>query len=97
MRKVAFVLSVVFVLASVHPVSAALDTKAAGKCVALGAALPAYAPKAKAILETAQRTGHFALVYQRAEEEVQAFIAAKGDKRAVEAWAFSASRACNSF
>lgn len=77
--------------------AAALDTKAAGRCVALGALSEDYAAKATAILATASATGHRALVDQRAREELAQLARLKHDKTGKDAWTFAAISACRSF
>ena len=75
----------------------AMDTKAAGQCAVLGALYRQYRPKAEAVLTTANRTGYGALVKQRAHEEIDYLAGIKFDKKAQEAWTFTAIRACHRF
>jgi hypothetical protein len=74
-----------------------MDTKAAGKCVALGALSQDYQAKAEAILNAANRTGYRALVDQRVKEEFAFLAANKGNKAATEGWILQAVTACRQF
>jgi hypothetical protein len=76
---------------------AAMDTRAAGRCVALGALNEGYARKAEAVLATATATGHRAVVEQRVREEFAYLQKIKSDKTAQEAWVLAAIGACRSF
>ena len=74
-----------------------MDTKAAGRCVALGAMNQTYKAKAEAILDAAYRNGYGKLVEQNAREELGFVARHKDDKSAREGWAFAAIRACGQF
>ena len=90
-------LVVALLLTSVGSPASAMDTKAAGKCVALGVLNQNYKPKAIAILGVADRTGYLALVNQRVQEEMDFLAANKGNESATGNWITQAIRACNSF
>jgi hypothetical protein len=90
-----FALIAVFVLLSSS--AFAMDTKAAGQCIALGALSREYQAKAEALLATAQRTGYGALVDQRVREEFAFLNKNKGDKSVTDGWARQAVHACNKF
>jgi hypothetical protein len=75
----------------------AMDTKDAGRCVALGALSADHAAKAEAVLTTARATGRSALVEQRVREEFAYLKRINNDSRLKEAWVFEAVRACRSF
>lgn len=87
---------VLLLLASVGAASA-MDTKAAGRCVALGALSQDYQAKAATILDAANRTGYRTLVNQRVKEEFAFPASKKGDKAATDAWAMQAVFACRQF
>ena len=75
----------------------AMDTKAAGRCVALAALSHDYAAKGEALLAAASATGHRALIEQRVHEEFSYLARIKHDQRAKEAWTFQAVQACSQF
>ena len=80
------------------PASAdAMDTNAAGRCVALGALSPDYQAKAEALLTAAAAQGYKALVMQRAREEFAYLAKHKHDDAAKQGWTFTAVRACGQF
>jgi hypothetical protein len=85
--------ALLFGLSTAH----AIDTRAAGRCVALGALSNDYAAKAEAVLSAASATGHRALVEQRAREEFAYLSRHKNDKAARKGWTFQAVRSCNQF
>ena len=90
-------LFVALLLTSVGSAASDIDTKAAGKCVALSAYVPRYTSKAMAILDVANRTGQLALVKQHVDEEIE-FLAANNSNESVkDRWIEQAIRACNSF
>ncbi len=90
-------LVVALLLTSVGSAASDMDTKAAGKCVTLGALNQNYKAKAMAILDVASRTGYLALVNQRVKEEMD-FLAANNSNESVKGdWITLAIRACNSF
>jgi hypothetical protein len=75
----------------------AMDTKAAGRCVALGALSDRYAARAEAVLSAAAATGHRPLVEQRVREEFAYLARVKDDKTAKDGWTYAAVAACGQF
>lgn len=65
-----------------------MDTKSAGRCLALGALSPRY--EAEAVLATATVRGYEAVVRQRVREEFAYLARHKNDKKAKDAWTYSA-------
>jgi len=89
--------ALVLFLALVGSPASAMDTKAAGKCVALGALDKNHQAKAEAILDAANRTGYGALVNQRVKEEFAFLAANKGNKAMTNGWILQAVSACRQF
>lgn len=79
-----FIVGVLLVVALAPSIAAAMDTRAAGRCVALGALSQDYAGKAEAILATSRATGERPLVEQRVHEEFAYLARIKEDKTAKE-------------
>jgi hypothetical protein len=77
--------------------SLAMDTKAAGRCVALGAMNQDYRAKAEAVWTVASRTGYGALMEQRAHEELRFVAANKDNTTAMTGWIYQAISACRQF
>jgi hypothetical protein len=97
MRRIVPVMAVMLTLAMLITPTAAMDTKAAGKCVALGTLSKDYEPKATVILATAAAQGHRAIVEQRAREEFVDLARNKQDDMATKGWVVEAVRACDQF
>jgi hypothetical protein len=75
----------------------AMDTKMAGRCVALGTLAPKYEAKAGTLLATASARGYRQLVEQRVREEFAYLAKVKHDQAAKEAWTLAAIQACGTF
>jgi hypothetical protein len=97
MRRIVGVTVVALTVAMLATLADAMDTKAAGKCVVLGALSTDYEPKATVILARADAQGYTALVKQRAHEEFAYLARNEHDDKAKKGWVYEAVRACDQF
>ncbi len=94
MRRIVSVLVMTLSLATLVE---AMDTNAAGKCVALGTLSKDYEAKASIILATAAAEGRTEVVKQRAREEFVDLTRIRQDDMAKKGWISAAVRACDQF
>jgi hypothetical protein len=92
-----FIVGLLLAIAMAPSAAHAMDTKAAGRCVALGTLSRSYEAKAEALLSAAAARGEGALVQLRAREEFAYLARIKHDQKGKEAWTFSAVTACGQF
>ena len=97
MRRNVSVLVMTLSLAMLATLAEAMDTNAAGKCVALGTLSKDYESKASIILATAAAEGRTEVVEQRAREEFVDLTRFRQDDSAKKGWISEAVRACDQF
>jgi hypothetical protein len=97
MRCLVRVTAVTLTVAMLTTLAEAMDAKAAGKCVVLGALSTDYESKAKIILATADAQGYTTLVKQQAHEEFAYLARNDHDETAKKGWVVQAVRACDQF
>jgi hypothetical protein len=97
MKRAVRVMVMMLTLAVVATLAEAMDTNAAGKCVALGTLSKDYEAKASIILATAAAEGRTEVVEQRAREEFVDLTRVRQDDVAKKGWISEAVRACEQF
>jgi hypothetical protein len=97
MRRIVPVMAMLLTSAMLVTLAEAMDTNAAGKCVALWTLSTDYESKATVILAAAAAEGRTAVVEQRAREEFVDLTRNHQDDKAKKGWVSEAVRACEKF